>query len=117
MSQKVQLINQFSYLQSDIVNMIIKYLDVIAYRNGKYIDRINKQDNRYIMLLRVPRPIKVSNNQYYLGLREYPRLGIKFSLTYIINENNVSIYTTHYKIENKGMIYRSQRQTYINSSV
>jgi len=115
MSQKVQLINQFSYLPSDIVNMIIKYLDVMSYR--KYMNKINKEDNRYIMLLRVPRPIKVSNNQYYLGLREYPRLAIKFSLTYIINENNVSIYTTYNKIGNKGMIYQFQYQTYINSSV
>lgn len=112
MNQSVQLINKFSYLPSDIVNMIIYYSGIIAYRNGKYINRIDKKDNRYNILLNIPRPIKVSHNQYCLGLRDYPRLVIKFSINYIINENNIIIYVYKNEIGNNGMIY-SQKSPYM----
>lgn len=86
-----QISVKFSYLPLELVNMILQYLNVISYRTGKYIDKIQKNDIRYDLLKKITRPIKISNNQYYIGLREYNKKVIKISLNYILHDNNILI--------------------------
>ena len=44
------VLENFAYLPEVLIHKIINYTDVLSYRNGKYIDRINKKDNRYNLL-------------------------------------------------------------------
>ena len=37
----------FSQLPIELINIIINYTDVVVYRNGKYLNRIQKNDKRY----------------------------------------------------------------------
>ncbi len=96
-----------SQLPLDLVNMILEYLNVIVYRNGKYIDRINKSDTRYELIDKIPKPIKINNNQYYIGLREKGRKVIKISLNYLIQHEFVIISTCENYVGRNGMIYTS----------
>ena len=36
----------FSQLPIELINIIINYTDVVVYRNGKYLNRIQKNDKR-----------------------------------------------------------------------
>jgi len=110
MSSEHLLINKFSSLPIDIVNYILKYLNIISYRIGKYIDKINENDLRYSMLRKIPRPIKISNNQYYIGLRFRPRNVIKTSLTYVIQEDHLMITISENYIGRNGLKYSTKFQ-------
>jgi len=57
----VKIINKFSNLPVELINKIINYTDVIVYRHGKYINRINKQDYKYAILYTIPKPKKIGN--------------------------------------------------------
>ena len=48
-----------SNLPIEIINKIINYTDVVAFRTGKYINRIPKTDARYEMLRNLVKPVKV----------------------------------------------------------
>ena len=52
----------FSKLPIELINIIINYTDVVIYRDGKYINRIKQDDERYnIIDKRRIKPIKVGN--------------------------------------------------------
>lgn len=42
-------------LPQDIIRHIISYSDAVKYRNGKYMNQISKEDERYILLQTIPR--------------------------------------------------------------
>ena len=65
------LIDNFKFLPDVLINKIINYTDVVTFRNGKYIDRIPKNDKRYKLLKTVPIPIKVGNKKVLLKLINY----------------------------------------------
>lgn len=44
----------FNYLPQDIIQYILSYNDTIKYRNGKYMNQISKDDDRYKLLLNIP---------------------------------------------------------------
>ena len=46
-------------LPIELINKIINYTDVVAFRNGKYINRIPKTDTRYTMLRNLVKPVKL----------------------------------------------------------
>jgi hypothetical protein len=46
-------------LPIELINKIINYTDVVAFRNGKYINRILKTDARYTMLKNLVKPVKL----------------------------------------------------------
>jgi len=46
----IQLLEKFKYLPDVLIQKIINYTDIVSYRHGKYINRINKNDNRYNLL-------------------------------------------------------------------
>ena len=65
------LIENFKFLPDVLINKIINYTDVVTFRNGKYIDKISKDDERYKLLKTIPRPIKVGNKKVLLKLMNY----------------------------------------------
>lgn len=40
------LIKKFMYLPDVLIHKILNYTNIVVYRNGKYINRINKLDKR-----------------------------------------------------------------------
>jgi hypothetical protein len=46
-------------LPIELINKIINYTDIVAFRNGKYINRIPKTDTRYTMLRNLVKPVKL----------------------------------------------------------
>jgi hypothetical protein len=56
------LLNNLQNLPDVLIHKIINYTDVIVYRNGKYINKIDKKDERYKILQTIPKPIKVYKN-------------------------------------------------------
>jgi hypothetical protein len=58
-------------LPIELVNKIINYTDVVSFRNGKYIDRISKTDERYEKLKKIPRPIRIGTNKVLLKLMNH----------------------------------------------
>lgn len=114
LSLKECLVNKFSFLPNDLINIILEYLNIVKYRSGKYIDRINENDFRYVMLKNIPKPIKISDNQYYIALRKSGKRVIKFSITRIIEEKNVTIHIAENYIGSNGLIYFSVYKILIN---
>lgn len=80
----VKLIDKFSYLPFELVNMIINYTDVVVFRHGKYIDRINKSDKRRNIIEKIARPIKVGPDKILLKLINYKDCDI---LGYLLEYN------------------------------
>lgn len=52
----------FSKLPTELINIIINFTDVIIYRDGEYINRIPKDDERYSIINTRIKPIKICNN-------------------------------------------------------
>ena len=63
--------NIYSQLPDVLINKIINYTNVITYRYGKYINKISKNDERYKLLDKIPRPIKVGNKKVLVKLMNY----------------------------------------------
>ena len=100
--------NLLSNLPVVLVNLILEYSNIIIYRNGKYINRIYNSDIRYDLIKKIPRPIKINNNQYYIGLSEKGRKVIKIYITYTIYEKNISIITSENHVGRNGLIYTTK---------
>jgi len=63
--------NIYSQLPDVLIHKIINYTNVITYRYGKYINKISKNDERYKLLDKIPRPIKVGNKKVLVKLMNY----------------------------------------------
>jgi hypothetical protein len=81
----MELIDKFKYLPDELIDIIINYTDKIAYRHGKYINRIDKKDKRYVLIKSIPKPIFIYKDQILLRL---------------INRNNFG-YFIHYNFKNE----------------
>jgi hypothetical protein len=64
----MELIHQFKSLPEVLIHKIIHYTDIIVYRNGKYINRIIKNDLRYDILKKIPKPVYVGHHKILLRL-------------------------------------------------
>ena len=58
----MDLLNVYKYLPETIIHKIINYTDVIVYRHGKYINRLNKTHEKYRIIKTIPKPMKVIKN-------------------------------------------------------
>ncbi len=63
-----EIIEKFKNLPDELIHHIINYTDVVVYRHGKYINRINKEDERYKLLRNIPKPIRLGLYKYLLRL-------------------------------------------------
>ena len=62
----------FKKLPLEIVIYILEYTNVIKYRNGKFIDRINLTDERYLLLNNfTPIQRRVFGNYSFKYIRKY----------------------------------------------
>ena len=63
----------FSLLPEDIFRHILLYSGKIKYRNGKYMNQICKEDERYKLLRRIPRinPDITNENVYGMAIYEH----------------------------------------------
>jgi hypothetical protein len=64
----MELIDKFKHLPDELIHIIVNYTDVIVYRYGKYINRINNADKRYKMLTNIPKPMKSGTNRILIKL-------------------------------------------------
>lgn len=63
-----ELIDNFRFLPDDLIYKIFNYTDVVVYRYGKLLNRIDKNDYRYKMIQKIPRPVRLSQNRYLLKM-------------------------------------------------
>jgi hypothetical protein len=83
---QLELIDKFKTLPDELIHYIINYTDVVVYRHGKYMNRINVDDERYKILCQISRPIKLTPNNYAL------KIGAR-------KNNNNTYYCLRYCIE------------------
>jgi hypothetical protein len=85
------LIENFKFLPDVLINKIINYTNVITYRDGKYIDKISKNDERYKLLDKISRPIKVGNKKVLLKLMNYSNYEPHGYFIEYIFDNNIKV--------------------------
>jgi hypothetical protein len=78
-----QVIEKLKYFPDEIIHQIINYTDVVVYRHGKYINRLNKKDIRYKLLDKIPKPIRINPNRFLIKLLNKNREG--YFLEYVIS--------------------------------
>ena len=84
----------FKKLPLEIVIYILEYTNVIKYRNGKFIDRINLTDERYLLLNNfTPIQRRVFGNYSFKYIRIHDKSYISL---YIRKDNNITKYTYTY---------------------
>ena len=67
----------FSSLPTDIIHHILSYDGTLKNRNGKYMEQISKIDDRYKMLLKIPRIFHLFWPGCFYFLRVNKRFTIK----------------------------------------
>ena len=81
----MELIEKFKNLPDEIIHIIVNYTDVVVYRHGKYINRFTKNDNRYTLLNKIPRPIFIGRRKVLLRLTNCNLIG--YFIEYDIHDN------------------------------
>lgn len=90
----MELIDKFKKLPDELINIIINYTDVIVYRHGKYINRIRKNDKKYLVLYDIPKPIYIRNNTKILRLMCYDyNVMFGYVIRYYYGEDCIKINT------------------------
>lgn len=77
------LIDKFKCLPDEIIHSIINYTDVVVYRHGKFINRLNKEDKRYKLVNKISRPIKIGLHKVLIRLTD-------------VNENKKGYFIEYY---------------------
>jgi hypothetical protein len=101
------LIEQFKYLPDELIHHIINYTDAIVYRNGKYMNRIKKDDIRSKMIEQIPRPY-ILRNGAYISIRHNNKY--KCILRYLILNYTIELYITFF-----GHLYGIHSKSYVFS--
>ena len=80
----ISLIEKFKELPKELINLIINYTDIVVYRNGKYMNRINLSDFKYNLLKKISRPVFIGKNKILLKLINIDLVG--YFLLYDVRE-------------------------------
>ncbi len=83
------LIEKFKYLPDELIHIIINYTDVLVYRHGKYINRLNKADERYNLVTRIQRPITHGLHKVLIRLTDNDYNG--YFLSYDMSEKLIKL--------------------------
>jgi hypothetical protein len=97
---QIELIDRFKFLPDVLIHNIINYTDVVVYRHGKYINRLNKNDIRY----------KLTENilLYFYQVIYNPNLPIRIGKSRILLRllyRNREEYFLEYIFRNNSYIY------------
>lgn len=77
----------YSDLPIEIINKIINYTNVVVFRHGKYIDRINKNDERYKIINNKKQPIWLGKNNWMFCFKLYDGINKHgFTMEHYINQ-------------------------------
>jgi hypothetical protein len=106
----------FSKLPIEIINIIINYTDVVVYRNGKYLNRINKNDKRYDVIKKRRLPIYFGQYRWMFYFPIYNctnKCALEMEHTY--NPNNKHHYLSKRiaKKHKNGTITTDEQKDYI----
>ena len=88
----------FSRLPIELIHIILDYADIVVYRFGKYMNRLDKTDFRYKMLRNNKNPIWIGHNNYMIKHVISHHDEIKY-LLYI--QTHKTINNFHYLTVNK----------------
>ena len=95
--------NNFSLLPDVLIQKIINYTGVIAYRNGKYITRIPLNDYRYFVLKKIPKPIIIKPNRVLLKLLDGTiDTTPGYFIEYFFTLNSIKINVKYVYVERDG---------------
>lgn len=85
----IQLLDKFKNLPNELIQIIINYTNVVVYRYGKFINRINKNDNRYNLINNIQQPIFTESYGVLLRLTDTDYKG--YFLNYHIDESLLTV--------------------------
>jgi hypothetical protein len=90
----MELIEQFKYLPSELINIILNYTNIIVYRNGKYINRIKKNFDRDNLLKTIHRPIYIGRYGILLRLMNCNMIGyfVEYNIQKNITKLNIQFF-------------------------
>ena len=105
-------LNHFKNLPLDIIIYILTFDDTVCYRNGTFINRINKNDYRKTLLLKNIKPIIPCGILYFGGEKERIRpsfyrrqLCDKFYIVMLPNYRENSFTIKFLRIDGSGTRY------------
>lgn len=93
----------FNKLPTTIINCILEYDGTVYYDKGKYYNRIGKDDIRYTILSKLPKPIKLQKNMFNIYL-----INKETKIGYIMNY----IYCSSKTIIKLNIIFNRQIDKY-----
>jgi hypothetical protein len=97
---EIKLLDKFRSLPDELLHIIINYTNVVVYRHGKYINRLNKRDNRYNLVNNIPIPILTDRYKVLLRLEDTNCKG--YFLNYDTSENLLTVNVKFFYIEKDG---------------
>jgi hypothetical protein len=110
----------YSTLPIEVINKIINYTDVIVFRNGKYIDRLKKDDSRYDIIKKRKLPIWIGTNRfvfYFKFFNGFKTRGFAIEHDYNIRTNQHLLYKRELiKLDNGSIQDESQTNYIIDSN-
>jgi hypothetical protein len=90
-------------LPIDIINMILLYDGTIKFRNGKYMNQIQKNDPIYDLLKKISKPYMISKKYIHNGFTIRVDLSDGLSLLKDLYKNDLQISVCH--VESEKDIY------------
>jgi hypothetical protein len=95
-----KLIDKFKTLHDEIIHIIINYTGVITYRNGKFMNRLKKDDSRFVLLQKIRIPILIGSKEVLLQLINNRMSG--YFIKYIIENSFIKVNVRFFHIEIDG---------------
>ena len=71
----MELIECYQCLPDTIIHAIVNYTNVVVYRHGKYMNRLNLNDKKYDAIKSIPKPIYIGNHKILIKIITYDSFG------------------------------------------